>query len=68
MYVKRNLERKIEKYVNSPEIIAIVGARQSGKTTLLRKIYSRYKKNYTELGKRTLRGVTQWNTSFIQRI
>jgi len=45
MYVKRNLERKIEKYIKSPEIIAIVGARQSGKTTLLRKIYSRYKKN-----------------------
>lgn len=45
MYVERNLEEKIEKYLKSPEIIAIVGPRQSGKTTLLLRIYSKYREN-----------------------
>ena len=40
MYIKRILEDKIKKYLKSPEIIAIVGARQVGKTTLLKKIYN----------------------------
>jgi len=40
MYIKRNLETRIEKYLGSPEIIAIVGPRQAGKTTLLKKICS----------------------------
>ncbi len=35
MYIERNLEKKIKKYLKSPEIIAIVGPRQAGKTTLL---------------------------------
>ncbi len=35
MYIKRNLQEKINKYLSSPEIIAIVGPRQAGKTTLL---------------------------------
>ncbi|MEA1963175.1 MAG: ATP-binding protein [Patescibacteria group bacterium] len=39
MYIKRNIEEKIRKYLNRPEIIAIVGARQSGKTTTLKQIY-----------------------------
>lgn len=38
MYIVRNLEEKIRKYIRAPEIIAIVGPRQSGKTTLLRHI------------------------------
>lgn len=38
MYIRRELEDKIIKYLNAPEIIAITGARQSGKTTLLRHI------------------------------
>jgi len=41
MYYKRDLEEKIEQYLDSPEIIAIFGPRQVGKTTLLREIYSR---------------------------
>jgi predicted AAA+ superfamily ATPase len=41
MYYKRELEEKIENYLESPEIIAIFGPRQVGKTTLLREIYSR---------------------------
>ncbi|MEK7375537.1 MAG: AAA family ATPase, partial [Candidatus Margulisiibacteriota bacterium] len=39
MYITRKIERTILKYIHSPEIIAIVGPRQSGKTTLLRHIY-----------------------------
>ena len=38
MYIKRDLEGKIKKYLSSPEIIAVVGARQTGKTTLLKHI------------------------------
>ena len=40
MYYKRELEEKINRYMTSPEIIAIFGPRQVGKTTLLREIYT----------------------------
>ncbi|MEW6408241.1 MAG: ATP-binding protein [Patescibacteria group bacterium] len=36
MYFKRNLEETFLKYLEAPEIIAIVGPRQSGKTTMIR--------------------------------
>lgn len=39
MYIRRKLEDKIYKFLNSPEIIAVLGARQCGKTTLLKRIY-----------------------------
>jgi len=42
-YVKRSLEKEIQKYINSPEILAIVGPRQAGKTTLLYKIHTELK-------------------------
>ncbi|MBU4369367.1 ATP-binding protein [Patescibacteria group bacterium] len=35
MYIKRNLEGTILKYLNAREIIAITGARQTGKTTMI---------------------------------
>ncbi len=38
MYIKRYLEDLILKYLDKPEIIAIVGPRQCGKTTLLKEI------------------------------
>jgi len=41
MYYKRDLELKIEKYLESPEIIAVFGPRQVGKTTLLKEIYGK---------------------------
>ncbi len=41
MYYKRDLELKLEKYLESPEIIAIFGPRQVGKTTLLKEFYKR---------------------------
>lgn len=39
MYIKRKLEDKILKYLDSPEIIAVVGPRQCGKSTMLLKIF-----------------------------
>jgi predicted AAA+ superfamily ATPase len=39
MYIERKLETKIKKYLETPEIIAIIGPRQCGKTTLVRKIF-----------------------------
>ena len=35
MYIKRNLEGTILKYLGAKEIIAIIGARQTGKTTMI---------------------------------
>ena len=40
MYLKRDLEDKIKQYLKTPEIIAVLGSRQVGKTTLLQKMYS----------------------------
>lgn len=37
-YVKRDLEEEIWEYMESPEILAIIGPRQAGKTTLFKKI------------------------------
>lgn len=37
-YIKRDLEEELKNYIDSPEIIAVVGPRQAGKTTLLKKI------------------------------
>lgn len=39
LYIQRNLEEKIIKYLDSPEILAIIGPRQSGKTTIMSRIY-----------------------------
>ena len=38
MYIQRTLDPIIRKYLAGPEYIAVVGARQAGKTTLLRHI------------------------------
>jgi uncharacterized protein len=38
MYIKRKIESTILKYLDSPEIIAVVGPRQCGKSTMLRNI------------------------------
>lgn len=43
MYIKRFLEDTISKYINKKEIVAIIGPRQSGKTTLLKHIFSKLK-------------------------
>jgi predicted AAA+ superfamily ATPase len=41
MYIERDLEKEIVPWLESPEVIAIRGPRQSGKTTLLKKIAER---------------------------
>jgi predicted AAA+ superfamily ATPase len=41
MYYKRDLEVKIARYLKTPEIIAIFGPRQVGKTTLMRHFYDK---------------------------
>jgi len=38
-YIKRDLEKTITENLTTPEIIAILGPRQSGKTTLMRHIF-----------------------------
>jgi len=40
MYYNRILEEKIKKYISQNEIIAVIGPRQSGKTTMLKQILS----------------------------
>lgn len=37
-YVRRDIENEIRKYIDSPEILAVVGPRQAGKTTLFKKL------------------------------
>ena len=39
MYINRFLEKKLMNYLDKREIIAVVGPRQSGKTTLLKHIF-----------------------------
>ena len=43
-YIERSLEEKIQKYIKKREIIAIVGARQCGKTTLMNHLFNKIKK------------------------
>jgi len=43
-YIERDLEKEISKYNKSKEIIAVVGARQCGKTTLVKNLLSKLEK------------------------
>ena len=45
MYVKRNLEQTLLRHLASPEIVAVVGPRQAGKTTLIKNILNGLKKS-----------------------
>ena len=36
IYIKRKIDTKIQEYIKLPEILAIVGPRQAGKTTYLK--------------------------------
>ena len=42
MYIKREIEGKIINYLSKREIIAVIGPRQSGKTTMIKQILSKY--------------------------
>jgi len=44
MYIPRNIEEKIQNHIARKEYTIITGARQSGKTTLLRELFSEQKK------------------------
>lgn len=44
MYVARDLEKEIRKYMSVKEIIAVTGARQCGKTTLILNLLKRFAK------------------------
>lgn len=43
-YIQRKLEQSIRKFLDAPEIIAILGARQCGKTTMVRHLISKLPK------------------------
>ncbi len=42
MYIKRDMEEKLEKLINKREFIAVVGPRQAGKTTMLTHFVKRH--------------------------
>ena len=44
-YIKRDIEEKIKSFFKLPQIIAIVGPRRSGKTTLLKNLQKGLKKS-----------------------
>jgi predicted AAA+ superfamily ATPase len=63
MYVKRELEEKILSVIDTKEIIAIFGARQCGKTTMLMKMFSNNKNcNFISFEDRTLLRLFNENT------
>lgn len=39
MYIQRKIELEIKKYLKTREVLALIGPRQSGKTTVLKKIF-----------------------------
>jgi len=50
IYIRRNLEEILLKYIDNKEILAVVGPRQSGKTTIIKHILSNIKnKNIKEV-------------------
>ncbi|MFA6268865.1 MAG: ATP-binding protein [archaeon] len=44
VYVVRDLEVELEEYLNKPEILAVLGPRQCGKTTMIENILEKQKK------------------------
>lgn len=45
MYIDRKLEKIIEPYLKRKEVLAVVGPRQAGKTTILKRIQLKFEKN-----------------------
>ena len=43
MIIKRHLEKSIEKMLHAKKVLILLGARQVGKTTLLRELFERKK-------------------------
>lgn len=44
MYIKRDLDTELQKHLKSKEILAVLGPRQCGKTTLLRELFKQLPK------------------------
>jgi predicted AAA+ superfamily ATPase len=44
IYIQRELEKEIKPFLKRREILAIIGARQVGKTTLLNQLFFNLKK------------------------
>lgn len=42
MYIKRNLQSVLEHYASKFPVVAVIGPRQAGKTTLVRQVFSRH--------------------------
>jgi len=45
VYIKREIEGEIINYLSKREIIAVIGPRQSGKTTMIKQILMQSKSN-----------------------
>jgi predicted AAA+ superfamily ATPase len=43
MFIKRTLEHSLTKYAKKFPVIAVIGPRQSGKTTLMKKTFPQHK-------------------------
>ncbi len=51
-YIPRHLETKIKQYVKQFPVVVLTGARQTGKSTILKHLYSDQKWDYVNLDKR----------------
>ncbi|MFB6181078.1 MAG: ATP-binding protein [Candidatus Nanohalobium sp.] len=61
-YVPRDIEQELRKYLDGPEILAVVGPRQAGKTTLFRKLESELENSkYVTFEDRDILGVFEQN-------
>lgn len=58
VYIYRKLEKTLKKYMDRKEILAVIGPRQAGKTTLINHILQDYKNvnyiNFDDINKKTL--------------
>ena len=55
VYVVRDLEIELEKYLNAPEMLAVLGPRQCGKTTMLENMLAKQKSLGKKINQITLR-------------
>lgn len=69
MYINRILETTIEKYISKKEVIAVVGTRQCGKTTMLKHIFEKLERAdfITFEDRETLELFTQDIKTFVEK-
>ncbi|MBI3035165.1 ATP-binding protein [Candidatus Woesearchaeota archaeon] len=61
LYIKRDIEDEINKYLNAREILAVVGSRQCGKTTLVENIFESLKRKGKNISKVSFDSVKELN-------